>query len=132
MPLEEAVGLVEVRGGDPEVATPALDERPAAPRADAVRDERPGGRPERAGQDGQPEVPRLSGDGLERHALADEEPGEGQHELRGDRDDDALDRHPQGDTEIPDRFVDLGHQVADRPVQEVEHGRQHSRLSSAR
>ena len=80
-----------------------LDERPAAPCPDGIRDEGADGRAEGAREDHQPELPRLTGDGLDGGALTDEEPREGQDELRGDRDDDALDRHPERHAEVADR-----------------------------
>ncbi len=130
VPGEEVVRLVEVRRGDADVPTPSLQERTAAPGADPVRDERADRRSEGAGQHRQPEVPGAAGDGLERRPFADEEPREREDELGRDRDDDALEGDPERDAEIADGFVDLGDQFADRSVQEVEHGREHSRLSS--
>ena len=73
---EEVVGLVEVRGADAEVATPALEDRAPTPRTDAVRDERAHRRPKRPGQNGEPVIPRLTGEGLQGPALADEESSE--------------------------------------------------------
>ena len=128
---EERLRAIEIRPGDAEIATPALDDRPAAPCADRVRDQRPDRGPERPRQHDQPVRPRLPGERLDRVARSDEETREGKHELGRDRDDHALDRDPQRDPEIPDGIVDLGDQVSHRPVQEVEHGREHSGLSSA-
>ncbi len=127
---EERIGAVEVRGRDAEVPPPPLDDGSPAPGADRVGDERPDRRPERARQHRQPVVPGRAADRFEGGALADEEAGEREHDLGRDRDDDALDGDPQRHAEVADRLVDLGDQVADRPVQEVEHGREHSRLSS--
>ena len=122
--FEPAVGPVEVVGADADVAAVSVEERPPAPRADGVADQRADNAADRGEGDRQRDVPGQPGQRLEdrwvRRRLAHLPAGHRQDHLGRDRRHDRLERDRHGDANVANRVVHLEDERDDLAVDEVE------------
>ena len=122
---EPGVGAVEVRGVDVDVASPAVEQRPAAPGADQVAGERArhGGHGRHDERDD--EAPRRVGQRLEhgrvRGRLADLPARHRHDDLGRDDRDERLERDRDRHPDVADRVVQAEEEGDDLPIDELEH-----------
>src|SRR5438132_1065720 len=117
---EPAVREIEVVRADEKVASPAVEERPAAECPDRIACERAGGVADDSGDHRAPIRPRGTGERLG-HAARDAPASERQDELRGDRDRRALDGHSDRDADVAEPRVQRFEEREHDPVEDVEH-----------
>ena len=118
---EEPVGELDLVRPDQQVLPVALEERPAAVRADGVGDERAERVPDRRHDHDDPEVPRRAGERLELARVGDQEAGVGEDQLGRQRDHRRLDRHREHHAEVADGAVQGVQERDDDLVDEGEH-----------
>jgi len=119
--LEEPLTDLDLVRADQQVLAVALQERPAAERADGVGHERPERVADRREHDDDPEVPGRAGERLDLTRVRDEEAGVGEDQLRRQRDHRRFDRHRHHDPEVPEGAVQVVEERDDDLVDELEH-----------